>query len=143
MGLRPPVQFWSIQSHHYPSVFIGKSIRISTALPPMAVVYPSPAMSSSIVTQTVQSSTIAPMVIYNQQPVMSTVTQMVQSAPAPVIVSPHLTEVPGQMRCPYCQQQIVTQTTYINGTMAWDLAMLFDSFLCECLQGRRASLSKL
>ncbi|XP_056090315.1 lipopolysaccharide-induced tumor necrosis factor-alpha factor homolog-like isoform X3 [Rhinichthys klamathensis goyatoka] len=64
----------------------------------------------------------APMVIYNQQPAMSTVTQMVQSAPASatvVIMPPRLTEVPGQMQCPYCQQLIVTQTTYINGTMAW------------------------
>ncbi|XP_056090317.1 lipopolysaccharide-induced tumor necrosis factor-alpha factor homolog-like isoform X5 [Rhinichthys klamathensis goyatoka] len=62
----------------------------------------------------------APMVIYNQQPAMSTVTQMVQSAPASVVIMPpRLTEVPGQMQCPYCQQLIVTQTTYINGTMAW------------------------
>ncbi|XP_077101986.1 lipopolysaccharide-induced tumor necrosis factor-alpha factor homolog [Siphateles boraxobius] len=82
-------------------------------------------MSSSTVTQTVHSSSmpaVAPMVIYNQQPVMSTVTQMVQSAPGPasvVIIPPRLTEVPGQMRCPYCQQQVVTETTYIYGTMVW------------------------
>ncbi|KAK7165703.1 hypothetical protein R3I93_005700 [Phoxinus phoxinus] len=83
------------------------------------------AMSSSTVTQTVHSSSmpaVAPVVIYNQQPVMSTVTQMVQSAPAPatvVIIPPHLSELPGQMRCPHCQQQVVTRTSYINGMMVW------------------------
>ncbi|XDV15792.1 hypothetical protein PO909_015792 [Leuciscus waleckii] len=79
-------------------------------------------MSSSTVTQTVHTSSVAsaaPTVIYNQQP---TVTHMVQSAPAQptvVIIPPRLSETPGQMKCPYCQQQIVTQTTYINGMLVW------------------------
>ncbi|XP_048051992.1 lipopolysaccharide-induced tumor necrosis factor-alpha factor homolog isoform X2 [Megalobrama amblycephala] len=82
------------------------------------------AMTSSTVTQTVQSSNmpaVGPMVVYNQQPVMSTVIQTVQPAPAQVtvVIPPRLTEVPGQIKCPYCQQQIVTETTYINGMMVW------------------------
>ncbi|XP_039541011.1 LITAF domain-containing protein-like [Pimephales promelas] len=86
-------------------------------------------MSSSTVNQTVHSSSkpaAAPKVTNNQQPAMSTVTQMVQ--PAPVIVSQPLTEVPGPMRCPSCQQQIVTETTFINGKMVWVICGVLGIF---------------
>ncbi|XP_056090312.1 lipopolysaccharide-induced tumor necrosis factor-alpha factor homolog-like isoform X1 [Rhinichthys klamathensis goyatoka] len=64
----------------------------------------------------------APMVIYNQQAIPAVVQPAPAPAPAPakgVIMPTRLTEVPGPMRCPFCQEQIVTETTYINGTMVW------------------------
>ncbi|XP_067296869.1 lipopolysaccharide-induced tumor necrosis factor-alpha factor homolog [Pseudorasbora parva] len=82
-----------------------------------------PPMTSSTVTQVVHSSSmpaVAPVIVYNQQPVQQpTVTHVVQSAPAVLIIPPRLSELPGQMKCPCCQQQIVTETSYINGTLVW------------------------
>ncbi|XP_048051999.1 LITAF domain-containing protein-like isoform X2 [Megalobrama amblycephala] len=92
---------------------------------------PQPKVQTNITDQMQQVSyqtQPAPTVVYNQQPV----TQTVQPAPAQatvVVIPPRLTEVPGQMNCPYCQQQIVTETTYINGMMGWYICLLLGLFM--------------
>ncbi|XP_051757228.1 lipopolysaccharide-induced tumor necrosis factor-alpha factor homolog isoform X3 [Ctenopharyngodon idella] len=78
---------------------------------------PQTTVMTSSMPQTIQPSVMAPTVVYNQQPV----TQTVQPTPSQVtvVIPPRLTEVPGQMNCPHCQQQIVTETRHINGMLVW------------------------
>ncbi|XP_051993759.1 lipopolysaccharide-induced tumor necrosis factor-alpha factor homolog [Xyrauchen texanus] len=88
-------------------------------------------MAAPNVAQTVQSVSAPGAVntVYNiqlaQGPVMPSSNQTVQSTSMPgvvqqrVVVPPRLTDVPGQMKCPHCQQQVVTEMTHTNGLLVW------------------------
>ncbi|XP_068077985.2 LOW QUALITY PROTEIN: uncharacterized protein si:ch211-202h22.7 [Danio rerio] len=116
---------------------VMSTVTQSSSMGQMAPVYPgvvSPGMSTSTVTQTMQSTAmpgIAPMAVYNPQPAVmsSSVIQTVQTAAPPpaqttvVLMPSRLGECPGQMRCPHCQQQVVTETTYVNGLLVWGICI--------------------
>ncbi|XP_051558187.1 lipopolysaccharide-induced tumor necrosis factor-alpha factor homolog isoform X2 [Myxocyprinus asiaticus] len=118
-------------------------VQMINAYPPQPT--PGAFMAGPTVTQTVQAVSppgIVPVgTVYTQQPAQgtvmaaSTVTQTVQSTSMPgvvpqmVMIPPRLTDVPGQMKCPHCHQQVVTETTFINGLLVWGICVGLGIFM--------------
>ncbi|XP_038132560.1 cell death-inducing p53-target protein 1 homolog [Cyprinodon tularosa] len=53
-----------------------------------------------------------------------------------VVVSPALTEIPGQFMCPHCQHTGITNTTQTPGLLAWAICgglTLLGCWLCCCI----------
>uniref|UniRef100_A0A3Q2ZCR6 Si:ch211-202h22.7 n=1 Tax=Kryptolebias marmoratus TaxID=37003 RepID=A0A3Q2ZCR6_KRYMA len=97
--------------------------------------YPGPPLvQSSVVNQPAPAAQAAP------QPMPQPAPQpMPQPAPQPifvffsanpVVVQALPRDVPGQMFCPHCQNNIVTTTHYKVGTQTWLICGLVALFLC-------------
>ncbi|XP_066517192.1 lipopolysaccharide-induced tumor necrosis factor-alpha factor homolog [Hoplias malabaricus] len=70
----------------------------------------------SVIQQVPQSVTVI------QQPTTTVIQpgfQQTVTVVSPVVVQPRLGEIPGQLKCTYCQHDVVTVTRFINGTLVW------------------------
>ncbi|XP_030634760.1 LITAF domain-containing protein-like [Chanos chanos] len=74
-------------------------------------------------------------------PPQDTVYPVLQVPPQPlphgatqtVVALPTLGEVPGETKCPHCQQRVVTQTHYVIGAIAWYLCLILGLlFIWPC-----------
>ncbi|CAL9700616.1 unnamed protein product [Knipowitschia caucasica] len=59
----------------------------------------------------------------------STQQQVVQSV---VVVHAQPSESPGQMKCPFCQKDVVTMTNYKNGLLTWLICGAIGLFFWPC-----------
>ncbi|KAL6481874.1 hypothetical protein MHYP_G00099540 [Metynnis hypsauchen] len=48
---------------------------------------------------------------------------------SPVVIQPRLREIPAQLKCMYCQRDIVTVTRFINGALVWTIFTFLCAFL--------------
>ncbi|KAI4886286.1 hypothetical protein NFI96_016551, partial [Prochilodus magdalenae] len=100
---------------------------------PVTIVHqaPQPTVIQQVPQPTVIQTVAQPTVIQTvpQPTVIQTVPQQTVTVVAPVVVQPQLREVPGQVRCTYCQRDIVTVTQHVNGTLVW---VIFGSL---CITG--------
>ncbi|TRY86110.1 hypothetical protein DNTS_030192 [Danionella cerebrum] len=132
-----PVQTSVMSTNTIQSIQAPGIVQVAPVYP--TAISPAPVMSSSTITQTVQSTSmpaVAPVQVFSPQPAVmsSMVTQTVQTTPpAPVstvlVIPSRLSDVPGRMRCPHCQMEVVTEITYVNGLLVWGVCAGLGIFM--------------
>ncbi|XP_066516876.1 LITAF domain-containing protein-like [Hoplias malabaricus] len=87
--------------------------------PNIVIIEPEPTIIQSVIQPAVIQPVLQPAVI--QPVVQAPPVTVVQQVPTTVVVQPRLGEDPGRTRCHYCQQEIVTVTKPIMGTLTWTI----------------------
>ncbi|KAL7845433.1 hypothetical protein AOLI_G00236250 [Acnodon oligacanthus] len=87
--------------------------------PPMMLVDPSPPMMVADPNPPMMFVDSSPPFMVAEPPTVIQPIAVVQQNPVPVVVQPQLKEMPGRMRCQFCQQEITTVTKPINGALTW------------------------
>ncbi|KAL7845435.1 hypothetical protein AOLI_G00236270 [Acnodon oligacanthus] len=97
--------------------------------PPPTIIQPAPQPAVTVIQQAPPPTIIQPA----PQPAVTVIQQappptIIQPAPqpavavvSPVVIQPRLREIPGQLKCMYCQHNVVTVTRFINGSLVWTI----------------------
>ncbi|XP_036413354.1 lipopolysaccharide-induced tumor necrosis factor-alpha factor homolog [Colossoma macropomum] len=88
---------------------VQQPVSIVQQAPPTTIIQPAPQPTVTVIQQAPPPAIIQPAV----QPAVAVV--------SPVVIQPRLREIPGQLKCTYCQRDIVTVTRFINGALVWTI----------------------
>ncbi|XP_017568289.1 lipopolysaccharide-induced tumor necrosis factor-alpha factor homolog isoform X1 [Pygocentrus nattereri] len=95
-------------------------VSIVQPAPPTSIIQPAPQPAVTVIQQAPPPTIIQPAA----QPAVTIIQPAAQPAVAvvsPTVIQPRLRETPGQLKCIYCQHEIVTVTRYINGALVWTI----------------------
>ncbi|KAL6481872.1 hypothetical protein MHYP_G00099520 [Metynnis hypsauchen] len=84
-------------------------VSIVQPAPPTTIIQPAPQPALTVIQQAPQPT------------IFQSAAQPAVTVVSPVVIQPRLREIPGQLKCMYCQHDIVTVTRFINGALVWTI----------------------